>query len=245
MRAKIAAKTKLLQQGAPFNYRQENAPVDVRIGRTSYRGEDQSRRSGDDSGAFLASFHSRLQALRRNTAAYLWTPTPGMHTELMLRNTQVPLSEIAAAMGFAADFPHRTRLRLQRSRLRSVNAQNFWFQFEGYPYRAVQDRSSGKRLPLTSPAGSSRFQRNGQRCRQILRRPRNLSMTCLNRRNLAAHLQWRLAQSTNGRDLVRFHSVENNLHACNCVTGHQACLAAISWKASCILAGKRSDVHRS
>jgi hypothetical protein len=31
---------------------------------------------------------------------YLWTPTPGTRTELMLRDTQVPLSEIAAAMGF-------------------------------------------------------------------------------------------------------------------------------------------------
>ena len=92
MPAKIAAKTlerwpeacsnharldKLLHQGAPFNYRQENAPVKVR--RTNL---------GDDSGAFLASFHSRLQALHRNAAAYLCTPTPGTRAELMLRNPQ-------------------------------------------------------------------------------------------------------------------------------------------------------------
>jgi hypothetical protein len=42
-------------------------------------------------------------------------------------------------MGFAADFPRSTKLRLQRSRLRRVKAQEFWFQFERYPYRAVPD----------------------------------------------------------------------------------------------------------
>ena len=40
-------------------------------------------------------------------------------------------------MGFAADFPQPTKLRLERSRVPSVNAQEFWFQFERYPYRAV------------------------------------------------------------------------------------------------------------
>jgi hypothetical protein len=40
------------------------------------------RTSGDDSGAFVASFHSRLQARRRNAAAYLCTPAPGTRAEL-------------------------------------------------------------------------------------------------------------------------------------------------------------------
>jgi hypothetical protein len=62
----------------------------------------------------------------------------------------------------------------------------------------------------------------------------------------AAHLWWRLTQSTDGRYLVRFHSVENNLHAGNCVTGHQACLAGDFVEGELhFLAEKQSDVRSS
>jgi hypothetical protein len=43
-------------------------------------------------------------------------------------------------MGFAADFPH---------------AQEFWFQFERYPYRAVQDAIIWQVcIPFTPPTAA-------------------------------------------------------------------------------------------